>query len=524
MLTSAEVSRGVLGKYIVDVDVTSFRNSAAIGRVDGGVTSSSPAEPKNNIRFLPSDTPIIEFDDLFLKVTSFGNYVTGVDTYYGSINGSEKDTFVLSVMDDRLYGYLHRGELVLEVRFEESLSAHSLSILDLAKLPKDDDSLLIESSNGRGRKSIGGHKGRPTPIDPTISENSIGGNGNIRVLVIYTEDVGNENNIYTLTANIFAEMDASLDQSDVDPDVVVYSAGLVEEEENFDGLCKDEIWQLAKDRDDPFDTLDSRLASNDADVALIIVTEESNGCSAPYKRIGGIAGAIFDSDQPFAITMDTYALGDRTAAHELGHVFGGHHEVEYLDDCLNYHSMSYCYPEGEGTESYAMGYVSSSEEWQTIMGGYYACDFVALPGTPDCVRVNKWSNPAIYYMGEATGVTNESDMQSALEAQATTVAAWDTYPSAAPSSAPTLTVVPGLCFGANTLSWTSVSGADHYQVFQSASSGFSGSSRISVQTTRTLIVDIDYMDTQYFRVRACNGSGCGSYSSIKSASYYNGCI
>ena len=268
-----------------------------------------------------------------------------------------------------------------------------------------------------------------------------------------------------------------------------------------------------KNRLSPFQNVNTDMTQYTADVALIIVTTESySWCENGLGRVGGAAVDIFQSSQPLAMTTDTYALGDLTAVHELGHVLGGNHEIE------SPHSIA------PGTNSDARGYVSTSDSWQTIMGGYYGCPFVYLPSQPSCVRLSRWSNPLISYSGESTGVSGVSNMASGIDSTAPVVADWTSYPTATPTSAPTLTVVPEYCFGSNSLAWTTVSSATHYQLFSSGTGAFIGSERIYIGSNTGLFVNIAYNSTEYFRVRACNGNGCGPYSSIKSASYYNGCI
>lgn len=538
-VSRSETSQGIAGKYLIDIDPgIIYQSSRVKPQLEDQVKAT---EYLNDFQLLPSGENLVFKDSIRLKSERYGQYVEGVDTYSGSVIDDETGSFTLSVSNYQVTGQVQIGQMLLNLRFDKAAKSHVLSVVDTLLMPKDMnepdysleniDSLVANNRTSVTEVSTGG----------TASTMSSSNNGNIRILVYYTQKVANRNNVSTLSANIISELNTSLDLSEVDPDIDFILAGtkkLIDSDSdvaNLNGLCKDEIKEHVVDRVSPFQNLNSNLSSYSADVALIIATEESttdsdyakcNVYASPnwyLQRIGGIVGAIFDSTEPFAITMDTYALGDLTALHELGHVLGGNHEIELEEWCLANLGES-CFETGDGAPAYSRGYVNSSETWQTIMGGYWGCDFVALPSQPTCVRLNRWSNPVLSYSGENTGVTNESDMESALEVTAPIVADWTSYPTATPTIAPTLTVVPEHCFGSNTLAWTTISGATHYQLFSSSTITFTGSDRIYIGSNTGLFVNVAYNSTEYFRVRACNGNGCGPYSSIKSASYFNGCL
>lgn len=511
-VSQSETSQGIAGKYLIDIDPDIIHQSSKVKpQVDDQVKAT---EYLNDFQLLPSGENLIFKDSIRLKPERYGQYVEGVDTYSGSVVDDETGSFTLSVSNNQVTGQVQIGQMLLNLRFDKTAKSHVLSVVDLLLMPKDldepdyslenIDSLKVNNSSSADELSTRG----------TTSTLSSGNNGNIRILVYYTQKVANRNNVSTLSANIISELNTSLDLSEVDPDIDFVLTGTMQLSSNLDGECRSDIRDDADNRVSPFQNLNNDLSQHSADLALIIVTTETsyNGCYPGVGRVGGIAGGIFLSSEPFAITTDTYAMGDRTALHEIGHVIGGNHEQE------SGHGNA------AGTQSYAKGYVSTTDSWQTIMGGYVGCSFVPLPSQPTCVRINQWSNPMLSYLNENTGVTNQSDMESGLELSAPIVADWTSYPTATPTVAPTLTVVPEHCFGSNTLSWTTVTGVTHYQLFSSSTSAFTGSERIYIGSNTDLFVNVGYNSTEYFRVRACNGNGCGPYSSIKSASYFNGCL
>lgn len=335
-----------------------------------------------------------------------------------------------------------------------------------------------------------------------------------------------------MIANILSELNTSIDLSRINPEIDFTLANSIQLGTNLNNMCKyDEgagdpnIQDRMTNRLPPFHVLNGDIAQFDADIVLTIAsTEPTYDCEGGRGRIGGIVSSIYTAAQPLAMTTDTYALGDLTASHEIGHLLGGNHEIDMDNWCLEVYGVI-CSEYGDGAPAHGKGYASNGENWQTMMGGYWGCPFVLLPGQPACVRLNRWSNPAISYQGESTGVANESDMESALEVTAPIVSGWTSYPDPAPIIAPGLSGSPGYCYGFNVLNWTSVNNTTHYQLFESATAAFlGGGSRVSISGGVLKAINIPYNSTRYYKVRACNGNGCSPYSNIKSASYYNGCL
>jgi len=96
-----------------------------------------------------------------------------------------------------------------------------------------------------------------------------------------------------------------------------------------------------------------------------------------------------------------------------------------------------------------------------------------------------------------------------------------------PSNPPSLSVVPGFCFGSSTVNWTSVSDASNYRLSRSFSPGFSSPSVIydgSGTFTAINIPGPPEPGTWYLRVKACNAGGCSGWSNQQSASWVNGCF
>jgi|GEM_PF-974826 len=213
-------------------------------------------------------------------------------------------------------------------------------------------------------------------------------------------------------------------------------------------------------------------------------------------------------------------IGDYTALHEIGHIFGGMHP-----------EVTYATMQGVNTsiESDSRGYLSNSDDWQTIMGAYsVGCGFSTTLPITACARLPLWSNPTKSYSGQTRGVTYTSDTQSplsadmasALEVQMPIVAAFESYPYSAPAT-------PGsidheVCGSQNVVHWTASTNAENYQVLQSFSSSFTNPEVIYFGDNLGILVRTYGSTVKYVKVRACNGSGCGSFSSQETLSYNGG--
>lgn len=228
--------------------------------------------------------------------------------------------------------------------------------------------------------------------------------------------------------------------------------------------------------------------------------------------------------------MDTYALGDLTAIHEVGHVLGGFHPQD-SDTILRSNSAD--------SELYARGFLdpldsgvpSDESEWQTIMGSYFldGCEFSFTPPSTDCVRLPRWSDPTKTYGGEERGEAfivedqdpRAADMASALEIHMPIVAEFQSYPYAAPGIPSNIDVEE--CFNKNFISWDATTHAEHYQMLFSYSSSFTNPEVIYFGTSTAKFVVVPQYSTKYVKIRACNGNGCGAFSSLLTLTHNTYC-
>jgi hypothetical protein len=443
-----------------------------------------------------------------LVPTKLQSHIKGINTYTGQVAGIESGWFAISIEKDKAFGQVNVEYMVYEIRYDKSLKSHVLTEID--------QSLRVRHTPDPLQKASSPDKLEPS--GPVLFSHI--NNAAVRVLILYASDVSYPS---TLAANVISALNDSLFDDGVDPDYHFVLAGLRNLGNDLSGVCKENILWKMRDADSPFASLASWINSDDADVVLTIATVDENisGCqfTGSLGRIGGAALALLDSSLPYAVTMDNYAIGDFTALHEIGHVMGGGHSDDDDDYMEEYAPLA---------AVYGRGIISSTGEWQTIMGSYYEndCQFPFpddLPN-PECVRINRWSDPDKTYAGEDRGVEFvtlgqgpplSADMISALATQMQTVAAWESYPYSAPGAPTNFDWEPGQCYGLRTATWDEPSNTDINQLFLSFYSNFSNPSIIYHGISDLTGVNVSPGGTRYVRVRSCNGSGCGSFSTTQ---------
>jgi len=92
----------------------------------------------------------------------------------------------------------------------------------------------------------------------------------------------------------------------------------------------------------------------------------------------------------------------------------------------------------------------------------------------------------------------------------------------APSAMTSIAIDSMLCNGEHIVSWTGGGpGASHYELQSSASSGFASP---VTRTVEDALLSVYPAADTYYRVRACNGYGCGAFAThLSPATTYNGC-
>lgn len=154
-------------------------------------------------------------------------------------------------------------------------------------------------------------------------------------------------------------------------------------------------------------------------VALIIERREGSYiCGLAYLIQNGQSNP---DAYGFSVTHRTCATGYYSFGHEVGHNMGSAHNVENAGI--------------PGMFPYSYGYQSPSNSFRTVMA--YNCP------NGGCPRVNRWSNPALTYNGQTTGLENAADNSRSLNNSVVSVANFrQGDPLYEPTATPTITPSP----------------------------------------------------------------------------------
>ena len=356
----------------------------------------------------------------------------GVTTFSGHLADDQTADFTFSIDAGKLVGSIRQGTHAWLVGPHTNSDQHLIRTIDRTMLPKDEPAL--------GHPQQQELSEAPRSMDQTRPTSMITSTGNVRVLFLYANNVTNAS---AQAANIVTAFNNSLSLSAVAANNYLTIAGVQQVEDSFNGQSRLAILYAMGNRAAPFTGIDTAMANTAADIAFLLVQEDPTASDQPgYGRVGGVA-FTFEQNNPFALSTDDYALGDLTALHEIGHVFGGRHE--------NF---------GTGI---ARPLVAADDTWMTVMGGYIDCPFNGLSAT--CVRLNRWSNPDQTHQGIPLGVAGERDMESHLESSMPAVSGWRAEPFDAPAqmtSPPPGSTLPGSTV---TFSWTTGSGVSQYYLY-----------------------------------------------------------
>lgn len=80
------------------------------------------------------------------------------------------------------------------------------------------------------------------------------------------------------------------------------------------------------------------------------------------------------------------------------------------------------------------------------------------------------------------------------------------------------------CYSLNDATWNaSTGGVTKYEIWGSGSSSFTSPWKAKTITPPAGYAQLDVSSTTWFKIKACNSSGCSAFSAKEKASYTNGC-
>ena len=456
--------------------------------------------PAIGVRFTV-DLP--ERQGLELSIAALTEVVDGVTTMIGKVTNEPDHDFVLSLEGDKLLGTIEEGDHIWLIEPDDARGDHLLRKVHRGMIPRAPDD---EADLGL------------TPIEPTpmaMPDNEpapmSGTNGGVDVLFLYASDVTNPN---LRASDIVGRFTLVRNNSLISTNNSITSVGVFPVASNFSGKNRTQIMNDMRYKNPPFSALESWMVHTNADVGFLLVSEDSSvtGDMVGHGRVGGAAFRL-RSTRPFAMSTITYALGDNTAVHEFGHVFGGHGEGT--------HYGPFDPPDAESTNHPV---IDSSCNWMTMMGDYIDCTFTGLPQTT--TRINYFSNPALTPTaagGSMIGIAGYADMESWLESSMPTVSAWRNNGAASTPTPPASLSHTSLeCWGDNIVNWSSAPGATEYRLFQAPTTAFVAPTQVYQGSWTSTSVSVP-AGGGFFRVHACNSAGCSNWTGTHQVHYFTGC-
>ena len=230
-------------------------------------------------------------------------------------------------------------------------------------------------------------------------------NCRVRLLIMYTDDVAVAYTDPHLTIQTAVDrINTTYNNSLVNHDVEV---ALIEEVtfNEFNGSgnpfsATTVIDQMEDPNDGILDYLHTLRDLYDADLVQLIMTQVNQGGGT---WCGWASEILANSSNAFAVTDFDCLDGpnDHTLTHEFGHLYGCRHDV-FVDPSNSPYAFGH-------------GYVDVPNLWRTIMAYNSECE------PASCFRIPNFSNPVVNWGGNPTGIVGESDNESVLDLEFTTM-------------------------------------------------------------------------------------------------------
>jgi hypothetical protein len=445
-----------------------------------------------------------------------GRYVEAMHdeiwAWAGDVHGYDHAELILAVRESKVYGTLRVGPIVYEFQSGND-GAYYVREPDLAAdgLEAVCGNDLASHGEGSGKSLEGPASGTAAMpprrvVDPVSAGAKSASSDMVDVLVMYSPAAAGRYDIALLANWAAASMNASFQASSVSGSVRIVHYAEISGYSEPAPMEASDIFTLLNavgTASGVFTDVHDLRDTHAADVGIFIFDR------TPVTQTCGRGAIPHDPDgqdtEAYSVTGDECIGTYNNFAHEIGHNFGGRHDID-IDP-------------GEDPYPYCHGYSRTDPDFRTIMGSGTGCDL------DECDRINRWSSPDQYHQSVKLGVEDESDMVQCLDDNMLPeVAVYRTPSMSAPGTISTVSVIRGLCFDYNEVGWTEPSGTvGWYEVETSGTSGFQNPTQIYRGHETALVLSV-FSET-WVRVRACNGAACGNWTNgSQTATYTNGCL
>jgi len=299
----------------------------------------------------------------------------------------------------------------------QAAGAHILLEIDQSRFPGNDNDAIVPDETAtddifgnatdlfRVKKSLDEKSGGAMPASPMLDDGSL-----IDVMILYTSNVvtalGGTIQADAVATQAVATTNTIYQNSGITPRIRLVRSQLTTYAETGNTLT--DAGNIRSDA-----TIGALRNTYGADnVALFTETAQAGNCGVGYSMGNGNNTTAF-APNAFSVSKRACVISQYTFAHELGHNQGAQHN-----------------PENGGTPAssvftYAFGHYVNGK-FGTVMSS------MSSPCTAPCPRILYFSNPAINYLGDATGTATRNN---ALTLNNTALATSQFRQSLAPTAA-----------------------------------------------------------------------------------------
>lgn len=224
--------------------------------------------------------------------------------------------------------------------------------------------------------------------NPEAGMEMLAGNCKVRVLICISDDaLGAIGDVPGYVQSCIDITNTAYDNSNINFEVELARSEIVSYAESAD--ANTDLAYFESVSDGVLDGIHTTRSYYDADLCVLIANN-FNDWAGFANSIGGFG--YYDA---FCVVEWDNAVGTLTFPHELGHLYGARHDLYVDTDDTPY--------------DYGHGYVDLPNLFRTVMAYNDECTDA---GT-SCTRIPYFSNPSVNYFGDPTGISGESDNESA---------------------------------------------------------------------------------------------------------------